>query len=140
LHACRKDTLRRRSVVFVRLREAMRNAPVDGSNGLNDEGTADTLSTIRKDVEKFRSELDTDPELATDALCLKMAEQIDRYGDKLFADPITVDGPNGPVTIYPQRTDNILEQFFRGVRRRHRRKQAITPCAECCRRCWPIRP
>jgi hypothetical protein len=114
--------LRRRSVVFDRLREAMRIAPVDGNNGLNDEGSADTLSTIRQDVQKFRSELDTDPELATDPLSLKMAQQIDRYGDKLFADPIAVDGPNGPITIYPQRTNNILERFFRGERHAHRRK------------------
>ena len=51
-----------------------------------------------------------------------MAEQIDKYGDRLFADPIEVDTPNGKVTIYPQRTNNILEQFFRGIRRAHRRK------------------
>jgi len=116
------NELRRRSAVFDRLREAMRIAPVDGANGLNDEGTADTMSTIRQGVEKFRSELDTAPELAADPLCLKMAEQIDRHADKLFADPITVDGPNGPITIYPQRTNNILERFFRGERHAHRRK------------------
>ena len=51
-----------------------------------------------------------------------MAEQIDKYGDKLFADPIEVATPNGTITIYPQRTNNILEQFFRGIRRGHRRK------------------
>ena len=80
------------------------------------------MSTIRQGVEKFRSELDTDLELATDPLCLKMAEQIDKYSDKLFADPITVVSPNGPITIYPQRTNNILERFFRGQRHAHRRK------------------
>ena len=51
-----------------------------------------------------------------------MAKQIDKYGDKLFADPIEVDSPTGPVTIYPQRTNNILEQFFRKLRRGYRRK------------------
>ena len=51
-----------------------------------------------------------------------MAEQIDKYGDKLFADPIEVDTPSGKSIIYPQRTNNILEQFFRGIRRKHRRK------------------
>jgi hypothetical protein len=30
--------------------------------------------------------------------------------------------PQGKASIYPQRTNNILEQFFRGVRRGHRRK------------------
>lgn len=51
-----------------------------------------------------------------------MAGQIDKYGDKLFADPITVAAPGGPVNIYPQRTNNILEQFFRSIKRGYRRK------------------
>ncbi|MEI6262708.1 MAG: hypothetical protein WCR46_22760 [Deltaproteobacteria bacterium] len=51
-----------------------------------------------------------------------MAEQIDKYGDKLFADPIEVDTPSGKSIVYPQRTNNILEQFFREIRRKHRRK------------------
>ena len=40
----------------------------------------------------------------------------------MFADPIEVDTPNGKITIYPQRTNNIMEQFFRGIRHGHRRK------------------
>ena len=51
-----------------------------------------------------------------------MAKQIDKWSTKLFADPIEVDTPQGSVTIYPQRTNNILEQFFRGVRLGQRRK------------------
>lgn len=116
------EELRWRCLVFDRLRKAMRIAPLDGDNGLNDEGTAKAMSTIRQGVEKFRRELEEDPNLAADLLSHKMAEQIDKYDDKLFADPIKVDTPNGPVTIYPQRTNNILERFFRGVRRGYRRK------------------
>lgn len=116
------EELRWRSVVFDRLRKAMRIAPLDGTNGLNDEGTAVTMSTIRQGVERFRKELDNDPKLAADPLCIKMAEQIDKYWDKLFADPIMVDTPNGPVIIYPQRTNNMLEHFFRDERHDHRRK------------------
>jgi len=116
------EELRWRSAVYDRLREAMRIAPLDGTNGLNDEGTAETMSTIRQGVHKFRFRLKTDPKLAKDPLCSKMAEQIDKYGDKLFADPITVDTPKGPIIIYPQRTNNILERFFRGERHAHRRK------------------
>ena len=116
------EELRWRSVVFDRLRKAMRIALIDGTNGLNDEGTAVAMSTIREGVERFRKELHNDPKLAADPLCIKMAEQIDKYRDKLFADPITVDTPNGPVTIYPQRTNNMLEHFFRDERHEHRRK------------------
>ena len=51
-----------------------------------------------------------------------MVEQIDKYGDKLFADPITVKTRNGPLQIAPQRTNNIMERFFRNFRRGARRK------------------
>jgi len=108
-----------RAEIFNRLRIAMRIAPPDGSNGINDDGTHQVMSSIRHDVEKFRSELE--PKLTDDSLSRKMAEQIDKYGDKLFADPIEVDTPVGRSIIYPQRTNNILEQFFRGIRRTHRR-------------------
>lgn len=114
--------LRWRSSVFDRLRNAMRIASCDGAKGLNDEGSPEAMSTIREGVEAFRRELDQDPRLASDTLCLKMAEQIDKYGDKLFADPITVATPTGVLTLYPQRTNNILEQFFRSQRHAHRRK------------------
>lgn len=116
------EELRWRSEVFDRLRKAMRIAPIGGGNGLNDDGTANAMSNIRQGVERFRCELQENPKLAGDSLSRKMVEQIDKYGDKLFADPIEVDTPNGTVTIYPQRTNNILEQFFRGVRHGHRRK------------------
>ena len=114
------DELIWRCEIFDRLRIAMRIAPVGGSNGINDEGTTKAMSSIRHDVEQFRCKLE--PRLSADALSSKMAEQIDKYGDKLFADPIEVDTPSGKSIIYPQRTNNILEQFFRGIRRKHRRK------------------
>ena len=51
-----------------------------------------------------------------------MIEQIDKYWEKLFADPIIVQTPTGLVLIQPQRTNNILEQFFRSLKRAHRRR------------------
>lgn len=114
--------LRWRSRPFNRLRKAMRIAPIGGSNGLNDDGTPEAMSTIQQGVVSFRLQLDQNPELAADSLSRKIAEQIDKYGDKLFADPIQVDTPTGKVTIYPQRTNNILEQLFRNLKRGQRRK------------------
>jgi len=116
------NELHRRCQVFDSLRMAMRIAPVGGNKGLNDEGTAEAMTTIRQGVGKFRQSLDKDPDLAVDKLSGKMASQIDKYGDKLFADPLTVQIPDGESTIYPQRTNNILEQFFRKIRRGYRRK------------------
>lgn len=118
----RVEELRWRCHIFDSLRKAMRIALPGGDNGLNDDGTARAMSTIRQSVMEFRRRIEEDPELTDDPLSCKMAKQIDKYSDKLFADPIEVDSPTGPVTIYPQRTNNILEQFFRNLRRAYRRK------------------
>lgn len=115
------EELKWRSRIFDLLRKAMRIA-LPGGNGLNDDGTTQAMTSIQEAVKRFRRRIDQDPTLASDPLCLKMAEQIDKYRDKLFADPIDVDTPSGPVRIYPQRTNNILEQFFRELNRGNRRK------------------
>jgi hypothetical protein len=100
----------------------MRIAPVGGDKGLNDDGAGPAMTSIRHGVDRFREELDANQKLAVDPLYRKMAAQIDKYWDQLFADPIEVDTPSGKITIYPQRTNNIMEQFFRGIRHGHRRK------------------
>lgn len=51
-----------------------------------------------------------------------MIKQIDKYWNKLFADPITIETSNGQVIIQPQRTNNILERFFRDLKRRNRKR------------------
>ncbi len=116
------EELEWRCRLFDDLREKMRIAEPGSRNGLNDEGTEKAMNSIRKGVLQFRSRLDKNRKFAGDALCQKVAEQIDKYGDRLFADPIEVNTPSGSVTVYPQRTNNMLEQFFRGLRRGHRRK------------------
>jgi len=111
-----------RSQIFDSLRKAMRIALPGGKKGLNDDGTDKVISTICASVQRFRSKLDNNAKWSADKLCCKMAKQIDKWSEKLFADPIEVDTPRGAVIIYPQRTNNILEQFFRGFRRGQRRK------------------
>lgn len=111
-----------RSEVFDSLRKAMRIALPDGNKGLNDDGTDEVISTICAGVQRFRNELDSNKKCSDDKLCRKMAKQIDKWSENLFADPIEVDTPRGIVIIYPQRTNNILERFFRGIRRGQRRK------------------
>lgn len=116
------EDLQWRCRLFDDLRGKMRIAEPGGRNGLNDDGTEKVMKSIRKGVQLFRSRLEKERKLADDVLCRKLAEQIDKYNDKLFADPIEVSTPQGTITIYPQRTNNILEQFFRSLRRGHRRK------------------
>ena len=116
------DELRRRCELFDQLRAAMRIADAGGHGGLNDDGGQVEMDAIRDAVGRFRRRLDAETKLAEDPLCNKLAEQIDKYEDKLFAEPIRVQTPSGPALVYPQRTNNILEQFFRSLRRDHRRR------------------
>jgi hypothetical protein len=115
------EEIRWRSATFDSLRNAMRIALPGGTNGLNDEGSTNIIS-IREGVMKFRKSLEQNEQLASDPLCGKMGEQIDKYLDQLFNDPIMVDTPSGSVVLHPQRTNNILEHFFRELSRENRRK------------------
>lgn len=54
-----------------------------------------------------------------------MADQIDKYWDKLFADPIAVNTPTGRIVIQPQRTNNLLERFFRDLKRVNRKRSGM---------------
>lgn len=108
--------------VFDRLRDAMRIAEPAGKAGLNDDGKDTDIKTIKKGVEKFRRWLVNKDCFKENKNYQKMVEQIDKYWEQLFADPIIVNTPWGKITIQPQRTNNILERFFRGIRYGYRRK------------------
>jgi len=108
--------------VFEKLRKAMRIAATSGRHGLNDEGQQGNIRTIEKRVKTFRAWLTGRKDYPRNPAAQKMIAQIDKYWKKLFADPITVDTPTGPTLIQPQRTNNILEQFFRSLKRANRRR------------------
>ncbi len=107
--------------IFDQLREAMRIAQPDSGNGLNDEGDPD-ITTIEDRVTRFRHADEIEQLAATNIAYRKMVDQIDKYWDKLFADPIQVPTKTGTVTLQPQRTNNIMEQFFRDLKRSHRKR------------------
>lgn len=109
--------------VFDKLREALRIALPEGKNGLNDDGGETDIKTIEKKVSEFRGWLVSSKRRKK--TYAKMIEQMDKYWDKLFADPIVVNTAEGKFIIVPQRTNNILEQFFRGEKRRGRRKSGM---------------
>lgn len=111
-----------RSQLFDDLQKKMRIAEPGSKKGLNDEGTDQSMTTIQQGVQKFRSRLKKDQKLAGDKLCGNVGKQIDKYNKKLFANPIEIKTALGSMTIFPQRTNNMLEQFFRNLRRGHRRK------------------
>ena len=111
-----------KTIVFGKLRKAMRIALPSSPHGLNDEGGNGNIRTIEKSVKAFRAWLTHRKDYSQDRAAQKMIEQIDKYWGKLFADPITVQTTCGPILIQPQRTNNILEQFFRSLKRASRRR------------------
>jgi len=116
------EEIEKKVIVFERLRKAMRIAGPFGRRGLNDQGSKGNIRTIEERVRKFRIWLTTRKGYQQNHDAKKMISQIDKYWEKLFADQIKVQTKSGPVYIQPQRTNNILEQFFRNFKRSNRRK------------------
>jgi hypothetical protein len=102
---------------FKKLREALSIAAPDGKKGLNDDGQDADIKSIEEKVKRFRNEILPDSDDY-----VKMAEQIDNYWEKLFADPITITSSTGQINIQPQRTNNIMERFFRDLKHGNRRR------------------
>jgi len=108
--------------VFDQLRTAMRIAEVGGGAGLNSGSRSLAMGPIQKAVERFRQQMTSRADYASTPHWQALIGQIDKYHDKLFADPITVSTPSGTRRIQPQRTNNVMERLFRDFRRgaRHR--------------------
>jgi hypothetical protein len=110
-----------KSIVFDQLRQAMRIALPHEHDGLNDGGKEE-MDSICKSVSQFDQQLIEKIKTTNDVDYQKMHDQIRFYWNKLFADPIIKNTPSGQVTIYPQRTNNLLERFFRNLRRNYRKR------------------
>ena len=114
--------VKERAIVFDKLRKAMRIAQKTGNQGLNDDGSNVDMSTIEASVKEFYNWLRQNESFEKVPEYQKMAEQITKYWHMLFADPITIETSHGTVTIQPQRTNNLLERFFRDLKRDHCRR------------------
>lgn len=114
--------LQKKTADFAQLRMAMRIALPDGKDGLNDDGEdSDDMAIIENAVSKFVEREDI--KNSTDLSYQKMYNQIKKYWKKLFADAIIVTLPNGEnVRIYIQKTNNLLERFFRELNRGNRKR------------------
>ena len=108
--------------VFDQLRGAMRIAQVGGAAGLNSGSSPLAMGPIQKAVEQFRREIISRSDYDSTPHWQALIGQIDKYEDKLFADPIAVPTSSGTLLIQPQRTNNIMERFFRDLRRGARRR------------------
>jgi len=111
------DSLEARAPLFDRLREAMRLAEPGQQSGLNDDGGGAPLPAVMEDVDRFCREMREDDARMRDPLVVAMLAQIDARHDLLFAGPVELDTPAGKRLVQPQRTNNILERFFRWLNR-----------------------
>lgn len=111
--------------IFDELRNAMRVAPENGKNGLNDEGECDDIKSIEAAVDAFRTKWTAQGEFSKQKKGIRFLKQIDKYRVQLFADPITVKTATGTKTILPQRTNNLMEQMFRDISRGNKRKTGV---------------
>jgi len=107
---------------FENLREVLRIAPATSKKGLNDEGLATRVSTIKKGVKKFKKTITNANGYKKNKLHQEMIKQINKYWEKLFADPIKVQTPEGTKLLQPQRTNNLAERNFRDLKRGYRKK------------------
>lgn len=122
LHDLAKD-LEAKAEVFDKLRTAMRIALPEGKNGINDDGDSTDMGSIEEKVTTFRIWLISNKH--REKTYTNMIVQIDKYWKKLFADPIPVVTPIGILQVQPQRTNNLLERFFRDEKRRSRKKTGM---------------
>jgi hypothetical protein len=112
--------------IFDELRDAMRIVAPEGEKGLNDNGDDVEIKKIEAGVKKFRDSEKIMQRSKTDIRFQKMVKQIDKYWNKLFTDPIEVKTDAGVVLMQPQRTNNILEQFFRKTKSDSRKKSGTS--------------
>ncbi len=110
--------LGKNETVFNELRKALRITLPDSQQGLNDSGEACDMKSIVNKVAKFVEKYDS----SSDQLHQKMIKQISKYYKKLFADPISITVDDQDIYVQPQRTNNIMEQFFRYLKRLLRKK------------------
>lgn len=119
------DQMEEKAAVFDRLRKAMNIALPAGSCGLNDRGSRERMVTVAQRVKKFCRWVERDKVQAQKQEYHKMIGHIKEHWEKLFCDPITVSTPEGQKEIQPQRTNNILERFFRSWKRVYRKKSGM---------------
>jgi hypothetical protein len=112
--------------VFNQLRAAMRITFPYTNHGLNDRGDLTNLKTIAKAVERFRNRLSRKiNSQGADRGYQQLIAQLDKYWGMLFADPLVVETEAGPLIIQPQRTNNLMEQFFRALMRSFRKRNGF---------------
>jgi len=114
--------------IFSDLRKAFGSTPDSVNNGLTQTKqtvTVEEIEQIKKSVQKFITNLKEKIQCAGDKKIsdsyTKVITRIEEYGERLFADQLLVE-INGEKKLFSiHRTNNIMEQHFRGLNYRYRR-------------------
>jgi hypothetical protein len=114
------------AVYFDQLRGIMRIALPETKKGLNDEGKISSekeLNSMEKEltgyIKALKAKTEKDPK-GTEKL-QGVIRQLEKYWDKIFASPIKVTVDGKEKTIFPHRTNNQSEQFYRKLKHLFRR-------------------
>lgn len=119
------DEINSEILIFDKLRKAMRIAPENGTDGLNDDGSKADIKTIEKEVNAFIAEQEKNPASINNKKRVAFIKQLNKYREQLFSDPIVVKTAEGIKTIQPQRTNNLMERMFRDFTRDNKRKTGV---------------
>ena len=119
------EAMHRKVAVFAGLRAAMRLTLPENKQGLNDGDQPVDIKVIEHAVSDFRDRLRRNNRLMKDRGYRRMVEQIEKYWNMLFCDPIVAETKAGRILIQPQRTNNLAERFFRALLRMHRKKNGF---------------
>jgi hypothetical protein len=106
------SSLEQKAKDFDHLRSIMRIAPKEKGHGLSGDAEDCDMTLVEKQVKQF---IDSDAiKNNPDTGYKKAIKQILKYWKMLFAKPVPVKRADGTIElVYPQRTNNLLEMFFR---------------------------
>jgi len=119
-------TLQEKIITFDQLREAMQIALPEGKKGLNDDGKDVDINTIKEKVTNFRNAMKVKQAAQKNVGYKKMLKQIDKYWDKLFADPITVINSQGEkIIIQPKGQTTFWNDCLEALKERSGKEVGI---------------
>ena len=117
------ESIERHARTFDQMRCIMRIAEPGSRGGLSHPDKPIEVSAVKEAFTAFKDQLELDNRNDPRQQITKLIEQIDRHWDGLFRKAVCVTTADGILrTIQPQRTNNIMEHFFRDYARHERRR------------------
>jgi len=110
------DAISKKIEDFDHLRTIMQIAPTWGVRGLNDDGEECDMPLMETELKAFidSESISKNPDKAY----IKLGKQFKKYWKMLFSRAVDAKLPSGEIVkVYPQRTTNLMERFFRDVQR-----------------------